>query len=307
MVQQTLGRSVALKGFGLHSGRPAKVVLKPAFAGHGIWFRRSDLPEHDNLIAASWDNVSDTELNTRISNGFGASVSTIEHLMAALTGCGVHNVLIDIDGPEVPIFDGSALPFATEILKAGLLAQNAPITELQILKAVRVERGDAFAELRPADSFRIDYEIEFDQAAIGAQALAGDFSNGAFLRELADCRTFCRKIDVDALQQRGLALGGTYENAVVVDGDAVLSPGGFRRKDECVRHKMLDAIGDLALAGAPVVGLYRGYKSGHALTNALLRKLFATPGAFRFVPAVGDIGKRLPGIGLTKQDLATAV
>ena len=306
MAQQTLTRAALLSGAGLHSGRPARLRIEPAFAGHGIWFRRSDLTGVDNLIAATWDNVTDTRLNTCVSNGFGASVSTIEHLMAALAGCGVHNALIDIDGPEVPIFDGSALPFVKAILAVGLTEQDQPIAEMQILKPVRVERDDAFAELLPADSFMIDYQIAFDQAAIGEQSYKGDFSNGAFLRELADCRTFCRKSDVEALREQGLALGGTYENAIVVDGADILSPGGFRRADECVRHKMLDAVGDLALAGAPIVGMYRGYKAGHALTNQLLRALFATPGASRLVPAQGEISKRLPGIGITQHDLALA-
>ena len=281
--------------------------IEPAFAGHGIWFRRTDVTDCDNLIAASWDNVVDTQLNTKIANADGASVSTVEHLMAALAGCGVHNVLINIDGPEVPIFDGSALRFVKEILAAGVQPQAEPITELQILLPVRVSRDDAFAELVPADSFRMDYRIEFDQSAIGEQSLEGDFSNGAFLRELADCRTFCRKSDIDALREKGLALGGTYENAIVVDGAQVLSPGGFRRADECVRHKMLDAVGDLALAGAPIVGLYRGHKAGHALTNQLLRKLFATPGAFRMVHAEGNIDQRLPGFGLTRHDVAVSI
>lgn len=304
MTQQTLRRAIALVGTGLHSGRPARLAIEPAFAGHGIWFRRTDITDRDNLIAASWDNVSDTTLNTRLSNAEGATVSTVEHLMAALAGTGIHNALIEIDGPEVPIFDGSALRFVQEILTAGIQDQDQQILELQILKPVRVTRGDAFAELLPSDRFRMDVQIEFDQAAIGHQAFEGDFSNGAFLRELADCRTFCKKSDVDALRENGLALGGTMTNAIVVDGDTVLSPGGFRRKDECVRHKMLDAVGDLALAGAPIVGTYRGHKSGHALTNQLLRELFATPGAFRLVPAEGDISDRLPGIGISRKDLA---
>ena len=306
MAQQTLRRAIALVGTGLHSGRPARLAISPAFAGHGIWFRRTDVSDRDNLISASWDNVVDTRLNTRLANADGVSVSTVEHLMAALAGTGIHNALVEIDGPEVPIFDGSALRFVQEIMAAGIQPQDQPILELQILKPVRVERGDAFAELLPADHFCMDVQIEFDQAAIGRQALEGDFSNGAFLRELADCRTFCKKSDVDAMRANGLALGGTMDNAIVIDGDTVLSPGGFRRADECVRHKMLDAVGDLALAGAPIVGKYRGFKLGHALTNDLLRKLFATPGAMRLVPAEGAISERLPGIGITRHDLAVS-
>lgn len=281
--------------------------ILPAFCGHGIWFRRTDVTDRDNLIAATYDNVVNTTLNTRLANAAGVDVSTVEHLMAALAGCGVHNALVELDGPEVPIFDGSALRFVQAIQKAGIQQQEQPINVLRIAKPIRVERGDAFAELLPADSFQIDYTIEFDQPAIGTQSLKGDFANGAFLRELADCRTFCRKADVDSLHAQGLALGGTYDNAIVVDGDRVLTPGGFRRRDECVRHKMLDAVGDLALAGAPILGLYRGHKAGHALTNELLRKLFATPQAHQPCTIDRDLDLHLPGLGLSKQDFALTV
>ncbi len=226
--------------------------------------------------------------------------------MAALAGCGIHNALVEIDGPEVPILDGSALPFVRLIQDAGIVEQDKPLTAIEILKPVRVQRGDAYAELVPAASFQIDYTIEFDQAAIGVQTFRGDFANGAFLRELADCRTFCCKSDVDALRSQGLALGGTYDNAIVVDGDQVLSPGGFRRDDECVRHKMLDAMGDLALANAPIIGLYRGHKSGHALTNALLRKLFEDGKSYRMKSSLENLPSCLPGFGLKHHDFAQA-
>lgn len=306
-MQQTLRHAIGLAGIGLHSGRPARVRLVPAFAGHGVWFRRTDVTDADNLIAAAWDNVVDTTLNTRLANAEGVSISTVEHLMAALSGCGIHNLLIEIDGPEVPIFDGSSLRFVNAIRKAGIQAQDEPIVALSVVRPVRVERGDAFAELVPADRFELDYTIEFDGTAIGRQSLGGCFANGAFLRELADCRTFCFRADVDAMQAQGLALGGNYDNAIVIDGNEVLSPGGLRRADECVRHKMLDAMGDLALAGAPMIGRYRGHKAGHALTNALLRKLFSDPAAFAAVPVHQDIATVLPGIGLSQQDFALSV
>lgn len=304
-VQQTLLRDVNLIGTGLHSGRAARLRVRPSRVGHGIVFCRTDISDRDNRIAALWHNVSDTVLNTRIENEVGVYVSTIEHLMAAIAGCGIHNALIELDGPEVPIFDGSSLRFAQAFLEAGVVPQSAPVQMLRILKPVSVARGDAFAEFSPHEGFEIDYSIEFQDEVIGHQALRSDLSNGTFLRELADCRTFCRKADVDALHAQGLALGGTLDNAIVVDGNEILSPGGFRRADECVRHKMLDALGDMSLAGAPILGSYRGHKAGHALTNQLLRKLFATEGAFCFEAADHAADLRLPGMQLKERDLAS--
>ena len=304
-MQQTLAKRVSLVGTGLHSGRPARLVISPAPVGHGVVFCRTDVVDRDCRIKARWDNVSDTVLNTRISNEAGVEVSTIEHLMAAIAGCGIHNALIEIDGPEVPIFDGSSVRFARAFLDAGVIPQAAPVDMIRILKPVRVERGDAFAELRPHQGFEIDFSIEFSDPVIGRQSLRQDLSNGAFLRELADCRTFCRKSDVDALHAKGLALGGTLENAIVVDGNEILSPGGFRRADECVRHKMLDALGDMSLAGAPILGAYHGHKAGHAMTNQLLRKLFNTKGAYVFEAADEAADLRLPGMQLKARDLAS--
>ena len=304
-MQQTLAKRVSLVGTGLHSGRPARLVISPAPVGHGVVFCRTDVADRDCRIKARWDNVSDTVLNTRISNEAGVEVSTIEHLMAAIAGCGIHNALIEIDGPEVPIFDGSSVRFARAFLDAGVIPQAAPVDMIRILEPVRVERGDAFAELRPHQGFEIDYSIEFSDPVIGRQSLRQDLSNGAFLRELADCRTFCRKSDVDALHAQGLALGGTLENAIVVDGNEILSPGGFRRADECVRHKMLDALGDMSLAGAPILGAYHGHKAGHAMTNQLLRKLFSTKGAYVFEAADEAADLRLPGMQLKARDLAS--
>ena len=304
-VQQTLSRDVTLIGTGLHSGRPARIRVSPAPVGHGIWFCRTDITDRDNKVEARWNNVSDTVLNTRIANASGVEVSTIEHLMAAIAGCGIHNALIEIDGPEVPIFDGSSVKFAQSFLNAGITPQKAPVQMIRILRPVRVERGDAFAEFDSHDGFEMDYSIEFSDQAIGAQSLRLDLSNGAFLRELADCRTFCRKSEVDHLHAQGLALGGTLNNAVVVDEAEILTPGGFRRSDECVRHKMLDALGDLSLAGAPILGRYKGHKAGHAMTNLLLRKLFDTPRAFRVETATDENDLALPGMQLKARDLAS--
>jgi UDP-3-O-[3-hydroxymyristoyl] N-acetylglucosamine deacetylase len=306
-VQTTIGQTVSLTGKGLHTARAVRLTLSPAAAGHGIVFRRTDVTDRDNLIPARFDNVSDTLLCTRISNAAGVSVGTIEHLMAALSGCGVSNVLVDVSGPELPIMDGSARRFVREIVQAGVRPLYQPVQVLRVLKRIEVSQGDAVAVLEPSDSMEIDFAIDFADAAIGAQEKSLGMANGAFVHELADCRTFCRAEDVALMQSRGLALGGDLSNAVVVQGDRVLNQGGFRRADECVRHKMLDALGDLALAGAPILGRYTGIRAGHGVTNLLLRKLFATPDAYEMVPATDEILRRLPGAGVTLSDLQQAV
>jgi len=302
-VQTTIKSQVTFTGVGLHSGRPVRMTIHPASAEYGIWFRRSDL-DGDNLIPARWDAVVPSKLCTLIANRSGASVSTIEHVMAALAGCGVTNALVEVDGPEVPILDGSAQPFVKGILARGLRELAVPVRALRILKPVEVRNGQAWARLEPADMLEIDFTIDFVEPAIGRQEKALNMSNGAFVRELCDSRTFCRQDDVERMQANGLALGGTYENAVVFDDDKVLSPGGLRHEDEAVRHKMLDALGDLALAGAPILGKYTSQRGGHALTNKLLRALFADPFAYRLVDvAEGITGGKLPGVGVRRTDV----
>jgi UDP-3-O-[3-hydroxymyristoyl] N-acetylglucosamine deacetylase len=304
-MQTTLKREASLVGTGLHSGRPARIVLRPATDG-GIRFRRVDVNDRDNLIPAHWDLVSDTRLCTLLTNAAGVSVGTVEHLMAAVAGTGITHLEIDIDGPEVPIMDGSALRFVRAILKAGLAPLPGPLRGIRVLRPVRDEQGDVVAELAPADELSIDFQIDFADAAIGRQARRLTMQNGAFLHELADCRTFCRREEVEAMRAAGLALGGTLDNAVVVDGDRVLNPGGLRRADEFVRHKMLDALGDLALAGAPILGAYRGVRAGHGATNRLLRRLFATPGAWEWVTLDAEAAAHLPGAGVRAADLRRA-
>ena len=278
------------------------LVLRPAPANNGIVFRRVDIAG-DNALTAVWDNVAVSPLNTRLSNSAGVTVSTIEHLMAALAGTGVHNVVVDIDGPEVPIMDGSAAAFVRGIVGAGLTRLSAPLYAIEILSDVIVEDRPAMAMLSPATSLQIDFDIDFADAAIGRQAKTLNMANGVFVRELCDSRTFCRSSDVDAMRANGLALGGTLENAVVVDGDQVLSPGGLRHSDEAVRHKMLDALGDLYTAGAPILGRYTGVRAGHAMTNRLLQALFAQPDAWRMTRCDAKIAARLPGVGVSKADL----
>lgn len=301
-VQTTLRSATTFDGTGLHTGAPVRVVVSPAPAHHGIVFRRVDLANRPTLPAL-WSEVTVSPLKTLLTNADGVSVSTIEHLMAALAGCGVHNALIDIDGPEVPILDGSAAPFVRGFVATGLRHLAAPLRAIEILREVTVEDGEAFASLGPSTSLQIDFEIDFADAAIGHQKKTLNMANGAFVRELCDSRTFCRATDIDAMHANGLALGGTVENAVVVDGDRVLTPGGLRHADEAVRHKMLDALGDLYTAGAPIIGRYTGRRAGHAMTNKLLRALFAQPDAWRWTECDHRIAARLPGVGVTPADL----
>jgi len=280
-----------------------RMVVRPATADHGIWFRRVDVADRDQMVLARWDQVTPSKLCTVIENADGVSVSTIEHIMAALAGFAIHNAVIEIDGPEVPILDGSAVPFVEGFLAAGLEEQDLPVRAVRIRKAVEVRDGDAVARLEPAEMLEIDFRIDFADEAIGVQSRTLNMANGAFVRELSDSRTFCRQADVDAMRARGLALGGTLENAVVFDGDQVLSPGGLRHADEPVRHKMLDAVGDLALAGGPILGRYVGERAGHALTNRLLRTLFADPEAFEIVDCNPRTLGKLPGVGVHAGDL----
>ncbi|MFZ1470289.1 MAG: UDP-3-O-acyl-N-acetylglucosamine deacetylase [Paracoccaceae bacterium] len=302
-MQNTLKSAITFTGVGLHSGRAVRMTVRPASADYGIWFRRMDVVGKDALIPATWDVVTPSRLCTVVENADGVSVSTIEHLMAALAGSAIHNALIEIDGPEVPILDGSAEPFVTGFLARGLVAQQAQVRAIRVLKPVEVREGDAVARLEPSDMLEIDFRIDFTEAAIGVQERRLNMSNGAFVRELSDSRTFCRQSDVDAMRERGLALGGTLDNAVVFDGDRVVSPGGLRHADEPVRHKMLDALGDLALAGGPLLGRYTGIRAGHALTNKLLRALFADPQAYRLVTCGDHVGQKLPGVGVHRGDL----
>lgn len=302
-MQNTLTTTATFTGFGLHGGRPVRMDVRPAPAGHGIVFKRVDVAAGTGIIPALWNVVVQSRLCTLIANEHGVQVSTIEHVMAALSGCAIHNALIEIDGPEVPILDGSADPFVRGFLSAGIAPQIEAVQAIRVLKTVEVRDGDAVARLEPADMLEIDFQIEFAEAAIGKQAKRLNLANGAFVRELCDSRTFCRQTDVDAMRANGLALGGTLENAVVFEDDRVLSPGGLRHADEPVRHKMLDALGDLYLAGAPLLAHYTGIRAGHALTNRLLRALFAQPGAFEIVEVCEQTLGKLPGVGVIAEDL----
>ena len=306
-MQTTISRRVELSGVALHSGLPVALSVLPAPADHGIVFERLDIdgPAATRRVAVGPAALIEASLCTRIGNDAGVTVSTIEHLMAALAGCGIHNALVTIDGPEVPILDGSARPFVAAFVAAGVRDLGVPLRAIRVLEPVEVTMGEARARLEPAEQLSIAFEIDFPDAAIGRQHLELQLCNGTFVRELSDCRTFCRQADVDFMRANGLALGGTYENAVVVDGDAVLSPGGLRRTNEPVRHKMLDAMGDLAVAGAPILGRYVGHRAGHTLTGRLVRALLARPEAWEWVTVDSDRAHSMPGAGVTAQDLGT--
>lgn len=306
-MQTTIKHAVTFTGVGLHKGEPVRMTIGPADRDQGILFLRTDVIGRNPLVPARWDLVKPSKLCTEIENDDGVGVSTIEHVMAALAGCGIHNALISIDGPEAPILDGSSRPFVARILKAGLVEQDAPVRCIEVLAPVEVREGEAWARLEPAKALEIDFAIDFADAAIGRQRKRLTLANGSFVRELSDCRTFCRQADVETMQANGLALGGTYDNAVVFDGADVLSPGGLRRADEPVRHKMLDAVGDLAVAGAPILGRYVGNRAGHAMTNRLLRTLFATPGAWRYVECDDAQREVLPGVGVHADEIPALV
>jgi UDP-3-O-[3-hydroxymyristoyl] N-acetylglucosamine deacetylase len=274
--QHTLKASIGCVGIGVHTGQRVRLRLVPAPAGHGIVFRRTDLGLD---IEARFDRVIDTRLCTVLGHESdpSARVGTVEHLMAALAGCGIDNVLVEVDGPELPILDGSANPYVFLIDCAGVAEQAAPRRTLEVRRTVRVADGAAWAELRPLSvrGFEMAMSIDFTAAAIGSQALSLRLSPESFRREIASARTFAMAADIERLRASGLARGGSLDNAVVVDGAKVLNPAGLRCPDEFVRHKLLDAVGDLALAGATIQGRFVASRSGHTLNNRLLRALFA--------------------------------
>lgn len=279
--QHTVGGPVRFSGIGVHTGVEASVCVLPGPAGSGVVFVRTDIQDRDNRIAVSGEAVCKTQLGTVITNAADVTVSTIEHLMAALVMSGVDNAVVEIDGPEMPIMDGSSLDFIRGLDRVGLKRQGALRQVIEIVDVIEVIEGDKRAALRPAEGFEVAFEIAFASRAIGRQAVDLKMDPAAFRRELADCRTFGFLHEVEALRAMGLARGGSMDNAVVIDGDEIMNPEGLRRPDEFVRHKALDAIGDLFVLGAPILGRFEGVLAGHALNNALVRALMATPHAWR--------------------------
>jgi len=285
--QKTLRSEISCNGTGLHTGAHVTMTMCPAKPDTGIVFRRTDISGEGAELNARWNNVVDTTMGTTIGNDNNIRISTIEHLMAALHGCEIDNAIINISGPEVPVMDGSAAPFVFLIECAGIQEQEAQRKVIEILKPIVVQDGDRSASLSPAPIFSVECEIYFDKRAISRQSCHFHLSNGTFKSDICRARTFGFEEDVAKLRAAGLARGGSLKNAVVVscDGDKVLNEEGLRYEDEFVRHKALDCIGDLYLAGASIRGLYRGIYSGHTLNNKLLHKLFEEKGAFRRVSA----------------------
>lgn len=281
--QRTLKAAVTATGVGLHSGAKVTMTLRPAPVDTGVVFRRLDLAGAADLRARAED-VTDTRLCSALQAN-GVKVATVEHLMSALAGMGVDNVLVDLSGPEVPIMDGSAGPFVFLIQSVGLEEQAKPKRFLRILDSVQVSDGDKWARFDPYDGFRLTFAIQFDHPAIErtAQSLTVDFAEVSYARDVARARTFGFVQEVEALRDLGLIQGGSLDNAVVVDEYRVLNAEGLRYADEFVKHKVLDAIGDLYLCGHPIVGAFSAYKSGHDLNNKLLRKLQADASAWEFV------------------------
>jgi UDP-3-O-[3-hydroxymyristoyl] N-acetylglucosamine deacetylase len=295
--QTTLRSHAAVFGIGVHSGLSATLTLHPADADTGITFVRTataDRPERE--IRADVRAVTATEFATVLGDSSGPLCSTAEHLLAALRGLGVDNAVVEIDGAEVPIMDGSAQPFVDAIDQVGLTTLNAPRRCIEVLKPIRVEIGNGIGELRPyARGFRVESEIEFPGKVIGKQSFAIDVDPASFRRELSKARTFGFMRDVAKLWSAGYALGASFENTLVVTDDGVLNPAGLRYPDEFVRHKALDAIGDLALAGAPLLGVYRSHRGGHRLNYSVLSALMADKTAWRLIDMPAPAGRRASG------------
>jgi UDP-3-O-[3-hydroxymyristoyl] N-acetylglucosamine deacetylase len=285
-VQHTVERPVTIEGVGVHTGAPVSATIRPAGAGVGIKFIRGDI-EPGVSIPANHGSVCATDLCTMIGDGTGASVSTVEHLLSALRGLGVDNAIVEIDGAEVPIMDGSARPFVEAVEEAGLAALPARRRFIKVLKTVRVESGAAFAELSPRAGGRLslDVEVDFDCAAIGRQRIRLELTRDSYRRELAQARTFGFIKDVERLWKAGMALGASLENTVAIGEERVLNPEGLRFEDEFARHKALDAVGDLALAGLPLIGAFRSYRGGHRLNVGVVDALLSDRSAYKVVEA----------------------
>jgi UDP-3-O-[3-hydroxymyristoyl] N-acetylglucosamine deacetylase len=281
MTRRTLAAEIAVEGVALHAGTPVRLKLAPADPNTGVVFRRRDLG--GRTIPARYDHVSETRLGTVIDDGAGASVAVVEHLMAAIAGAELDDVEVTLDGPEVPILDGDALSYLRLIEQAGIAETPQPRQSIFVRRRVSVGQGETTASLGPAQQREFNFEIMFPSAAIGRQALSWTFSGVAFAKDIAPARTFGFVHELEALNKAGLARGASLENSLAIDGENVINAHLMRFPDEFVRHKILDAIGDLALAGAPIIGRFEGRRSGHALNNQLLRALFADPANYQSI------------------------
>ncbi|KAA0972588.1 UDP-3-O-acyl-N-acetylglucosamine deacetylase [Aureimonas fodinaquatilis] len=291
--QQTIGASIGFNGVGVHSGEAVELTLHPADAGTGVVFQVTTPSGGIREIKAVSANVSSTDLATVVGEPNGPGVATIEHLMAALYAMEIDNVIVEIEGREVPIMDGCSHAFVQSIREAGFVPQLAARRYVRVLKPVRVEMGSAYGEYRPHDSTRFEIDIDFSSAAIGRQSFKADLTPDLFCEEISRARTFGFMKDVERLWASGHALGSSLENSVVIgDDDGVINPGGLRYVDEFVRHKALDAIGDQALAGARILGCYRSYRGGHRLNAMALQALLSDPTAFEMVEVPVRTGTR---------------
>ncbi|MFO1059833.1 MAG: UDP-3-O-acyl-N-acetylglucosamine deacetylase [Dongiaceae bacterium] len=286
--QRTLKNRIHCSGISLHHGARVTMTLAPAEADSGIVFRRTDIAGGSATIAASWRNVAEMPYCTALSNEHGIQVATVEHLLAALAGAGVDNLLVEINGPELPIMDGSAWPFLFLIECAGTIEQPAPRRAIEILKRVVVGDEERSATLLPGRGLQLDFAIDYALPAIGHQEASVRLSPDVFKSALSRARTYGFLHEVDDLRAAGLARGASLDNAVVVNGAEIMNGDGLRYRDEFVRHKLVDAIGDLYLAGAPIVGRFLGWRSGHKHNHRLLRTLLADETAWRYVPVEGE-------------------
>ncbi len=287
--QKTTVAPAIIAGVGVHTGDRVRLAVRPAPVGTGIVFVRTDIKDRDNRIPVSGEAVVDARLNTMIENAAGVRLSTIEHLMAAFAALGVSNAVVEVDGPELPILDGSALQFVQLLDRAGFRRPEAAVRYIEILEPIRVQDGDKSAALLPCDRYEMRFEIDFDTPVIGNQVVDFVVDEQTFRDEIMAARTFGFAHEVEALRRAGLARGGSLENAVVIDGDQILNPGGLRMEREFVKHKALDAIGDLYVLGAPLLGRYEGVKAGHAINNLLVRELLANPQAWREVTGAPEL------------------
>jgi UDP-3-O-[3-hydroxymyristoyl] N-acetylglucosamine deacetylase len=294
--QKTLAQPLSCEGEGVHNGKSVRVTINPAPANTGIVFERTDVKDKNNKVPALWNGVRVTPLCTQILNAEGVEVRTIEHLMAALFASGIDNAHITIGGAEVPIMDGSSLPFLHLIAGVGVV--DCPASDesnkrefIKIIKPVEVKHGDAYARLLPAPTPRYSVTVAYPQHNVGEQHASFDFEDGHFIKDVASARTFGFKTDLEYLHAKGLALGGNFSNAILINEQGkIMNPGGYRSPNELARHKLLDAIGDMALAGGIILGHMESSRSGHTLNNALLRALFADASAYRKVIASESLG-----------------
>ncbi len=281
--QKTINSKVSCNSVGLHSGAQVKMSLLPAPCDSGVVFRRIDLEAGKNEIKANYKNVTTTNLGTTIENEHGAKVATIEHLMAAIWGCGIDNLVVELDGAEIPIMDGSSEPFVFLIECAGINLQEEQRRVIEIIKKIRVEDKDKFVEIEPAKDFSIDLTIDFSNKQIKQQRFDYHSTFTSFKNDICRARTFCFKHEIDHMHSLGLAKGGSLDNAIVIDEDKIINEGGLRYSDEFVRHKTLDFIGDMYLAGHFIVGHFSASKAGHGINNAFLKKLFEDRSSWRLV------------------------